>query len=151
MKELSETTLVGDIVDAVVTSVMPFGVFVSWGKSCTGLIHISELSAEYVKDINTFVKKGDNVKAKVVAIDEKGKISLSLKDTCPPPGAQRSEKKKVEKVSARPDSFDWTARRDDSLSFEDKLSKFKHESEEKIRDSKRRIESKRSGGYSRRG
>ena len=47
--------------------------------SCLCLVHISELSSRYVKDINDCVKKGDNVKVKVIKIDESGKISLSMK------------------------------------------------------------------------
>ena len=141
--------VVGNIVEGTITSVMAFGAFVDLGSNESGLVHISELSNEYVKDINTFVKKGDRVKVKIIRIDEKVKISLSMKQA-----EQKQEpvkKQKPAKTSARPDSFDWSARETVELSFEDKLSRFKHESEEKIRDSKRRMESKRSGGYSRKG
>ena len=63
----------------------------------------------------------------------------------------RKAEQKSEKTSARPDSFDWTAKPADELSFEDRLLKFIHESEEILRDNKRRMENKRSGGYSRKG
>lgn len=138
------------IVDGTVTSVMPFGVFVDIGSDESGLVHISELSNNYVKDINEFVKKGDAVKVKVVRIDDDGKISLSMKQAENKP-EKREKREKTQRVSARPDSYDWTARPSEEMSFEDRLSKFKHESEEKIRDSKRRMENKRSGGYSRKG
>ena len=143
--------VVGNVVEGTVTSVMAFGAFVSFGSKESGLVHISELSNEYVKDINTFVKKGDRVKVKVIRIDEKGKISLSMKQTEEKKKQEPVKKQKPARTSARPDSFDWSARQTEELSFEDKLSRFKHESEEKIRDSKRRMESKRSGGYSRKG
>lgn len=136
------------IVEGKVTGIMPFGAFVDIGSGESGLVHISELSENYVSDINSFVKKGDRVKVKVIKIDEKGKISLSMKQAVKP-GEKTIEKKR--KPSPRPDAYDWTARPTEELSFEDKLSKFKHESEEKIRDSRRRMENKRSGGYSRRG
>lgn len=137
------------IVDGTVTSVMPFGVFVDIGSDESGLVHISELSNNYVKDINSFVKKGDSVKVKVIRIDENGKISLSMKRT--EPKLEKVKREKPQRVSARPDAYDWTSRQSEEMSFEDRLSKFKHESEEKIRDSKRRMENKRSGGYSRKG
>lgn len=138
------------VLDGTVISVVPFGAFVDIGSKESGLVHISELSSEYVKDINTFIKKGDRVRVKVIRIDENGKISLSMKQA-ERPKQERAKHPKPAKVSARPDSYDWSARPVEELSFEDKLSRFKHESEEKIRDSKRRMENKRSGGYSRRG
>lgn len=136
------------IVEGTVTGIMPFGAFVDIGSGESGLVHISELSSEYVSDINQFIKKGSRVKVKVIRIDEKGKISLSMKQAEKP---QRGKPEKTKRVSARPDSYDWTARPSEDMSFEDRLSRFKHESEEKIRDNKRRMENKRSGGYSRRG
>lgn len=143
--------VVGSVVDGIITSVMPFGAFVDMGSKESGLVHISELSKEYVKDINAFVKKGDKVKVKVINIDEKGKISLSMKQVESDAKPEKVKKEKPQRYSPRPDAFDWSARESADLSFEDKLSKFKHESEEKIRDSKRRMENKRSGGYSRKG
>lgn len=141
---------IGSILQGTITSVMPFGAFVDIGSNESGLVHISELSTKYVKDINGFVKKGDKVTVKVIKIDDNGKISLSMKQTEQPKPPVRKKEKSVA-ASARPDSFDWTARGSEELSFEDRLSRFKRESEEKIRDSKRRMENKRSGGYSRKG
>lgn len=142
---------VDSIVCGTVTGVMQFGVFVDIGNGESGLVHISELSNRYVKEINDFVKKGDTVKVKVTRIDENGKISLSMKQAEPPEKTRVQKKQQTEKYSPRPDSFDWTAKDDEELSFEDRLLKFKHESEEIIRDNKRRMENKRSGGYSRKG
>lgn len=144
---------IDSIHDGTVTSVMPFGAFIDIGSGESGLVHISELSSEFVKDINEFIKKGDKVKVKVIRIDEKGKLSLSMKQAVEKTEAneKREKKERPKKTSARPDSFDWSARPTEELSFEDRLSRFKHESEEKIRDSKRRMEGKRSGGYSRKG
>ena len=136
------------IVEGKVTGIVPFGAFVDIGSGESGLVHISELSSSYVSDISSFIKKGDRVKVKVIRIDDKGKISLSIKQA---EKETREKEKSRLKPSPRPDSFDWSARPAQELSFEDKLSRFKHESEEKIRDSRRRMENKRSGGYSRRG
>ncbi len=141
--------VVGDIVNGVVLSVMPYGVFIGWDGGMSGFVHISELSGEYVRDITEFIKKGDNVRAKLIDIDENGKMKLSIKQATPSKPKER--KPRPTPVAARPDDYYWSSRADEDLSFEDKLSRFKHESEEKIRDTKRRMASKRSGGYSRKG
>ena len=140
---------IGTIVEGKVVSVMPFGAFVEFGNKQSGLVHISEISSRYVKDINECVKKGDVVKAKVIKINDSGKISLSIK--------QASEEKRrasgrgqEPSGPVRPADIDWSASGSDSLSFEDKLSKFKQDSEEKMQTLRRNNDSKRSGGYSRR-
>ncbi len=68
---------VGDIVEGVVTGVIDFGAFVNV-QGIEGLIHISEISWERVEDPRNYVKVGDTVKAKIIAID-KDRLSLSLK------------------------------------------------------------------------
>ena len=77
---------VGEIVDCTVEQIMPYGAFVRIAKTGRkGMIHISELSYSFVKDVNTVLKISDSVKAKVIKIDEKGRIDLSLKQTQEPP------------------------------------------------------------------
>ena len=77
---------VGEIVDCTVEQIMPYGAFVRITKTGRkGMIHISELSYSFVKDINTVLKIQDKVQAKVIKIDEKGRIDLSLKQTQSPP------------------------------------------------------------------
>jgi small subunit ribosomal protein S1 len=68
---------VGDIVEGVVTGVIDFGAFVNV-QGIEGLIHISEISWERVEDPRDYVKTGESVKAKIIAID-KDRLSLSLK------------------------------------------------------------------------
>lgn len=68
---------VGDVVEGVVTGVIDFGAFVNV-DGIEGLIHISEISWERVEDPRDYVKNGDTVKAKIIAID-KDRLSLSLK------------------------------------------------------------------------
>jgi polyribonucleotide nucleotidyltransferase len=74
---------VGDVYDAVVDSVMPYGVFVKFsGKS--GLLHVSEISHERINDVSTVFSEGDSVKVKLIGIDEKtGKMRLSAKALIP--------------------------------------------------------------------
>lgn len=141
---------IGDVYEGTVSSVTSFGAFITFDEKRSGLVHISEISNEYVKDINDVIKKGDKVKVKIIKIDDDGKISLSIKQALNKK-KQPEQESTQQKKSPRPDCYDWSARRIEELSFEDKLSKFKLESEEINRDRKRRIENKRSGGYSRKG
>jgi small subunit ribosomal protein S1 len=77
---------VGDIVEGVVTGVIDFGAFVNV-DGIEGLIHISEISWERVEDPRKYVKVGDTVKAKIIAID-KDRLSLSLKQMSEDPWLQ---------------------------------------------------------------
>ena len=69
---------VGSVVKGKVTGVMKFGAFVALPEDKSGMVHISEISHEFVNDINDVIKVGDEVTVKVVSIDN-GKISLSIK------------------------------------------------------------------------
>ncbi len=112
----------GEIVEGKVKRVAPFGAFVEVNGE-TGLVHISEISIDYVQDINDYVKVGDSVKVKVMSLEEKGKINLSIKKVL------EEERKK----SCRPAEVDWSANANKTnMSFEDMLSKFKQESDKKI-------------------
>lgn len=81
---------VGDVVEGVVTGVIDFGAFVNV-DGIEGLIHISEISWERVDNPRNYVKVGENVKAKIIAID-RDRLSLSLK--------QMSEDPWLEQVKA---------------------------------------------------
>ena len=77
MQALFSKLKVGDEVEGVVTGVIDFGAFVNV-QGVEGLIHISEISWERVEDPRKYLKNGDTVKAKIIAID-KDRLSLSLK------------------------------------------------------------------------
>lgn len=130
---------VGEIVEGTVTGITHFGAFVELPGGETGLIHISEVADTYVRDIKNYLKYNEKIKVKVIGIDEKGKISLSIK--------QLKEKK-----TSQPVQIDWSNRRREAgMSFEDKLARFLKESEERQQDLRRSHESKRgSCGYRRR-
>ena len=156
---------VGSILVGQVVSVMPFGAFVDIGNKQSGLVHISELSSRYVKDINDCVKKGDNVKVKVIKIDESGKISLSMKQA--EEGAEQHGQRRGGNHGERsgrpsrgngdaphgqqsrpprrskPNVWEPKKRQEPSeMTFEDMLSRFKQNSEERMCDIKRNTERK---------
>lgn len=69
----------GMIVEGKVTGIQPYGAFVSLDHNVSGLIHISEISDGFVKDISTFVKPGDAVRVKIIDYDphtRQAKLSL---------------------------------------------------------------------------
>jgi small subunit ribosomal protein S1 len=77
MQELFAKLKVGDAVNGIVTGVIDFGAFVNV-QGIEGLIHISEISWERVEDPRDYIKTGEEVEAKIIAID-KDRLSLSLK------------------------------------------------------------------------
>lgn len=77
MQELFAKLKIGDTVEGLVTGVIDFGAFVNV-NGIEGLIHISEISWERVEDPRDYIKSGDKVEAKIIAID-KDRLSLSLK------------------------------------------------------------------------
>jgi len=118
---------IGTIVEGVVTGITNFGAFIELPDRVTGLVHISEVADAYVKDVKDYLKEQDKVRVKVINIDDKGKIGLSIKQANP------NYRNPVRE------------RRVSSVSFEDKLSKFLKESEERQQEFKRATESKRGG------
>ena len=143
---------VGAIVEGEVTGITNFGAFVQLPEGKVGLIHISEVSNVYVKDVHDFLKELDKVKVKVLSIDERGKIGLSIKQLTPPPAApaQKPQRPQNENRERRGGMRQQNQRTMPTLSFEDKLSKFLKDSDDRMLDLKRNTESKRGGRGARR-
>ena len=66
--------MVGEVVEGVITGIQPYGAFVYLDSKHNGLIHISEISERFVRDVHTYVKINERVKVKILDIDEDGKI-----------------------------------------------------------------------------
>ena len=133
---------VGAVLEGKVTGITKFGAFVELPGGKTGMVHISEVASTFVKEIRDYVQENQMVKVKILNILEDGKISLSMKRVDAP--AARKPR------SGRPDnSYEWTPRRNDNLSFEEMMNKFKQSSDEKLSDLKKYIDPKR-GNVSRR-
>lgn len=125
---------VGAVLEGKVTGITKFGAFIELPGGKTGMVHISEVANTFVKEIRDYVKENQVVKVKVLAITPEGKISLSMKRVEPPP--KRA-------FSGRPDNFEWQPRRNDNLSFEEMMNRFKQSSDEKLSDLKKYIDPKR--------
>lgn len=143
---------VGSIVEGKITGVKKFGAFVALPGGRSGMVHISEVSNDFIEDLDTVLSDGQDVKVKIINIAEDGKIALSIKRTLPrpEPGAQRGRPARPARSEA-PRVWQPKAQAvpQGSMSFEDMMSRFKSQSEEKIADLKRVTENRRGGGYSR--
>lgn len=120
---------VGEVLDGTIEDVMDYGAFVKLESGDKGLVHISEISKTFVKNIHAVVKNGDKVRAKVISINENGKVALSIKK------AVENNKKEVEKPAV--------------TTLDDMLSKFLKDSDERQLDLKRSMESKRGSSRKR--
>jgi len=118
---------VGDLVDCIVEQIMPYGAFVRLSTGQRGMVHISELSFNFVKKVEDVITLQQNVKAKVIKIDEKGRIDLSLK---------KAEERPIVQVPVTKEASD---------SFEKKMASFLKVSESKIADLNSKMNSSKSG------
>ncbi len=137
-------SLIGEIYEGKVTGLTSFGAFVKMSNGETGMVHISEVAATYVKDIAEFLKEGQDVKVKVLAVNDNNKISLSIKQAAP---ASASGNEGQGKRPAQSSDFQRKSNNNRNysqapakpapqssapMSFEDMMAKFKQESDEKI-------------------
>ena len=110
----------GNVLEGIVTGITAFGAFVELPDKKVGLVHISEVANEYVKDVHDFLKVGDKTTVKVLNVDDRGKIGLSIKQ------AQAGGEKNAQS------------------------ERFLKESDERLMDLKRNTDSKRGGRGARR-
>ena len=160
---------VGNVFEGRVTGVKPFGAFVALPEGRVGMVHISEVSNEFVQDIAAVLHDGDTVKVQIINVAPDGKIALSIKRLLPPPprqpregrgprpgaprdggrpGAPRDGGRSSQPRDAAPRVWQPKApARSDNLSFEDMMSRFKSQSEEKMADLDHETNNRRGGGY----
>ncbi len=148
---------VGAVLEGKVSGITNFGAFVDLPGGKSGLVHISEVASVYVNDIHQHLSEGDTVKVKVIAL-EKGKIGLSIKQAEDKPKKGKDERRQPHQKRQRhtepafdpkkpPEEFEF--KKNENMSFDDMLQKFKQDSDEKFSDLKRSNDGKRSGGYKR--
>lgn len=139
---------VGSILEGKVTGITKFGAFVSLPEGKSGLVHISEIAYSYVNDVKDHLKEGQEVKVKVIGIDENGRINLSIKKAMDPPPRPAGQGR----PGGRPGGHSGGGFRSkpapaEPTTFEDRLKQFMASSDSKLselRQSERR--SSRRGG-----
>ncbi|CAH1226804.1 MULTISPECIES: S1 domain-containing RNA-binding protein [Paenibacillus] len=155
---------VGTKLEGKVTGITHFGAFVDLSGGVTGLVHISEIADNYVKDVNDHLKLNDVVTVKVINVDKDGKIGLSIKQAVDKPVEQQTQSRpprgpRPERSGGDRERFGGGGgggfNRDrggrsfkpaaGKPSFEDKMSRFLKDSEERISSLKKNTEGKRGG------
>ncbi len=142
---------IGAIIEGKVTGITKFGAFVELPGGKTGMVHISEVSSAYVKEISDHLSENQTVKVKVLKISPDGKVSLSIKKCVEEQGAQGAQQGSRPTMPPRKP---YASRRDMGWqgakknlgdgSFEDMLSRFKQTSEDKMSDLKRSVDLRKS-------
>lgn len=128
---------VGSVVQGKVTGITKFGAFVSLPEGKSGLVHISEIAYAYVNDVSEHLQVGQEVKVKIIGIDESGRINLSIKKALPPPprtggassfqGGGRPQSRGGGGFTPRP-----APQPAGPASFEDRLKQFMQQSDSKL-------------------
>ena len=150
---------VGTIAEGIVSGITNFGAFITLPGNVTGLVHISEVADAYVRDVKDYLKEQEKVLVKVINIDPKGKIGLSIKQAkapapAAPPVAAGPPVKRDRPPMRPPIRMGGPSMRGEGFSpprsavpesFEDKLSKFIKESEQKQLEFRRSTDAKRGG------
>ena len=131
---------IGKIYDGKVKGITQYGAFVDIDGGGTGMVHISEIANTFVNEIRDHLTENQDVKVKVIGINEAGKVSLSIKKAVdnPPPRPKKND-------SSRSKPNVWEPKKQtpmSELSFEDMLSRFKQNSEERMCDLKRSTDRK---------
>ncbi len=144
---------IGAILEGKVTGITNFGAFVEFPDKTTGMVHISEVSSSFIKDIHEKLSEGDTVKVKVIDINEKGKIALSIKKAQPQEEESKPKRPNGDRPRrSQPQVWTGTQRSEpENMSFEDMMARFKTVSDEKMSDLKKNSAAKRGTSTPRRG
>jgi general stress protein 13 len=93
---------IGSVHTGKVTGIQPYGAFVALDEETQGLVHISEITHGFVKDVNEHLKLNDEVQVKVLSVDENsGKISLSIRATQEAPAVEEKKEAAPRKPKKR--------------------------------------------------
>ena len=79
VKGVVEEAEVGKVYKGKVVKIAEFGAFVEVSPAISGLVHVSEIANEFVKDPHRYLKEGQEVEVKVIGIDEQGRVKMSIK------------------------------------------------------------------------
>ena len=136
---------VGAIVEGKVTGITKFGAFVALPENKSGMVHISEVASSFVNDIKDFLQEGQQVKVKIINIDQQGRINLSIKKAEAPEAEEPRQSRAPRAYSgqqARPSTHSYRQSvprangPTNDASFEDKLKHFMQESDSRMADNK---------------
>lgn len=138
---------VGAILDGKVTGITKFGAFIALPEGKSGLVHISEIAHTYVSEVSEHLTEGQEVKVKVIGIDQSNRVNLSIKQATEPPKNQGNndrprnfggdrprnfsgDRPRQNTHNARPNTFVRPAPKEPT-DFEDRLKQFMQTSDSK--------------------
>lgn len=141
---------IGKIYNGKVKGITQYGAFVDIDGGGTGMVHISEIANTFVNEIRDHLMENQEVKVKVIGVNEAGKVSLSIKkaieaDHSAPAAPRSHQKKSGDGSQNRSRANVWEPKKQQPLSemsFEDMMSRFKQTSEERQCDLKRSTDRK---------
>lgn len=144
---IAMTVSIGDTVKGTVVKIVDYGAIVRLPGGITGLIHISEIADAYVRDVREYLNENDEVAVRVLRLNAKGRYDLSIKQCTEQPNESAEEKTLARaSVRQRPRQEPRIPVRSAPavpVSFEDRLSRFLKDSEERQHDLRRNIDAKR--------
>jgi len=126
----------GEIVEGKVLQIKNYGAFIELSDKTTAMVHISEISDSFVKDIANFIKIGDIVKVKIISIND-NKISASIKQANAELNAAKKQKPVLSSLSS--------PQQKPQNQFEEMMSRFMALSEDRLNDLKRSTDAKQKG------
>lgn len=132
----------GEVIQGEIINIANYGAFVKLDNKREGLIHISKIAKEYVKNVKDYLKKGDIVTVEIVEEKNDGKLDLKLLDKI----KVKKEKAKIKNYFDASKSWNVQASwsKGELRSFDDKMRAFLKDSDEKLSDYKKNIEAKRT-------
>jgi S1 RNA binding domain protein len=141
------TIELGSTVKGTVVKIADYGAIVRLGGGKTGLVHISEIADAFVRDVRDYLCEDDEVTVKVLRLNNKGRYELSMKQ-CEAQLPPRSERREPVHAASHPvarEQFEQHSPPEPRplATFEDRLSRFLKDSEQRQHDLKRNTESKR--------
>jgi len=136
---------VGSIYLGKVTGLTKFGAFVSLPDGKSGMVHISEITTAYVKDIKDHLSEGQEVRVKLIGIDKENRINLSIRKALSPEEQQQSFPRNFEPREPRRAA---PVQNKEPDSFDDKLKAFMSSSESRMSDVRHQLD-RRGGGMKR--
>lgn len=144
---------VGAKLQGKVSGITNFGAFIDLGGGKTGLVHISEVSNGYIKDIKDVLTVGDEVTVKVTTIGNDGKIGLSIRQTQEQPKEEKREFPKKEFRPRPPQKKSFVHNQPAAggkQDFDSLMSSFLKDSDDRLSSLRRNTEGKRGGRGGRR-
>lgn len=134
----------GSVFEGKVTGITKFGAFVALPENRTGMVHISEVAHTYVADISEHLSEGQEVRVKVIGIDDNGRINLSIKQTETPPQTKTNTQRREAPRKVAP------PKEEAPITFEDRLRQFMQDSESRMSDIRQNTEKRRGSRRGRR-